>query len=171
MLARHEVERRRFNLNQAVEDASAILRAEARRRAAAIDYVLRAQQADVLGDPVQIQHVIINLMLNAFDASAELLPEQRRIRVETSDTPTGVQLSIRDFGSGIAPKDLSHVFESFFSTKSRGMGLGLSIARSIVEAHGGTIAAANREAGAEFHVTLPLAPSTADAGQPLTIPR
>ena len=74
LLARHEVERRRFSLNQAVEDVAAILRAEARRRDATVDYALDARQADMMGDPVQIQQVIINLILNAFDAGAGLPP-------------------------------------------------------------------------------------------------
>ena len=102
LLARHEVERRRFSLNQAVEDVAAILRAEARRRDATVDYTMDARRADVMGDPVQLQQVIINLILNAFDAGAGLPTERRRVRVETSDTPRGVQLTVRDSGAGIA---------------------------------------------------------------------
>jgi signal transduction histidine kinase len=101
--------------------------------------------------------VIINLMLNAFDASAEVPRDARRVRVETTDTANGVQVSVRDFGTGIAPADLPRVFDSFFSTKRGGMGLGLAIARSIVEAHGGTISASGCDLGAEFRVVLPLA--------------
>ena len=160
LLARHETERRRFDLNQTVEATAAILRAEARRRAVAVDYVLGAERAEVIGDPVQIQQVIINLMLNAFDASAEVPEDRRRVRVETSDTADGVQVSVRDDGAGIAPADLPRLFDSFFSTKRSGMGLGLTIARSIIEAHGGTILAANGGAGAEFRFLLPLAAPT-----------
>jgi signal transduction histidine kinase len=122
----------------------------------------------VLGDSVQIQQVIINLMLNAFDACAELPEDARRVRVETSDTPNGVRVSVRDFGIGIAAADLPHVFESFFSTKRSGMGLGLAIARSIVEAHGGTISASRCEVGAEFRIILPTAPMTDHSGQLVT---
>jgi signal transduction histidine kinase len=111
----------------------------------------------VLGDVVQIQQVMINLMLNAFDASAEVPKDARRVVVETRDTVNGVQLGVRDFGVGIAAADLPRVFDSFFSTKRSGMGLGLAIARSIVEAHGGTISAAGCEVGAEFRFILPLA--------------
>jgi signal transduction histidine kinase len=167
LLARHEVERRRFSLNKAVEDAAAILRAETRRRDATVDYAMDARRADVMGDPVQIQQVIINLILNAFDAGAGLPSERRRVRVETSDTPRGVQLTVRDSGAGIATGDLPRLFDPFFSTKSSGMGLGLSIVRSIVEAHGGTITAASNAIGAEFSVTLPVAPSTDPAEQPV----
>jgi signal transduction histidine kinase len=76
-----------------------------------------------------------------------------------------VQVSVRDFGVGIALADLPRVFDSFFSTKRSGMGLGLAIARSIVEAHGGTISAASCEVGAEFRFILPLAPA-ADLPEP-----
>jgi signal transduction histidine kinase len=167
LLARHVVDRRRFSLNQAIEDTAAILRAEARRRAASVDYALDAVQADVLGDPVQIQQVIINLILNAFDASAGLPPDRRRVRIETSDTPRGVRVTVRDYASGIAASDLPRLFDPFFSTKSAGMGLGLSIARSIVEAHGGTISAAKGDPGAEFCMTLPIAPPTESSEQPV----
>ena len=157
LLARHDTERHRFDLNEAVQTTAAILRAEARRREVDVEYDLRAERADVLGDVVQIQQVIINLMLNAFDASAEVPKDARRVVVETRDTVNGVQLSVRDFGVGIAAADLPRVFDSFFSTKRSGMGLGLAIARSIVEAHGGTISASGCDVGAEFRFILPLA--------------
>jgi len=168
LLARHDTERRRFDLNEAVEATAAILRAEARRRAVDVEYALRAERANAIGDPVQIQQVIINLMLNAFDASAEVPEETRRVRVETRDTANGVQVSVRDFGVGIALADLPRVFDSFFSTKRSGMGLGLAIARSIVEAHGGTISAASCDVGAEFRIILPLASAGEQSEQPVT---
>ncbi len=153
-------QRRRFNLNGAVGDTAALLRAEARRRAVALEDALLAQRAEVLGDPVQIQQVIINLCLNAFDASENVPQDRRRVRIETSDTPSGVQLSVRDFGTGITEADLPRVFDSFFSTKRGGMGLGLAIARTIVEAHGGTIEAAACDVGTEFRILLPTAPAS-----------
>jgi signal transduction histidine kinase len=160
LLAGHDVQRRRFSLNDAVGDTAALLRAEARRRAVALEDALLAQRAEVLGDPVQIQQVIINLCLNAFDASEKVPQDRRRVRIETSDTPRGVQLSVRDFGTGITEADLPRVFDSFFSTKRGGMGLGLAIARTIVEAHGGTIEAAACDVGTEFRILLPTAPAS-----------
>jgi signal transduction histidine kinase len=168
LLARHEVEHRRFALHETIRQAMTILTAEARRRSATIDTKLDATAVDLIGDPVQIQQVVINLVLNALDASGDLPQERRRVRVETADVQEGVQLLVRDFGHGIAAADLPRLFESFFSTKSGGMGLGLSIARSIVEAHGGTITAANCEVGAEFRIVLPRATSNNFAGPPLT---
>jgi signal transduction histidine kinase len=159
LLARHEVERQPLHANRVAEDAGAILRAEARRRGATLELALQARHDEVLGDPVQLQQVLINLVLNAFDALGASPPERRHVRVETTDSAAGVQIVVRDFGPGIAAADLPRVFDPFFSSKASGMGLGLSIARSIVEAHGGTITAANCEPGAEFRVTLPLAPT------------
>lgn len=159
LLARHEVERRRLDLHQAITDSVAILGAEARRRGASIETELEARAHEVFGDPIQIQQVLINLILNAFDASASLPAGERRVRVSSADTPEGVLIRVRDFGHGIAAGDLPHLFDSFFTTKADGMGLGLAIARSIVEAHGGTIAASSRTVGAEFQFMLPTAPS------------
>lgn len=158
LLARHDTERRRFDLNSAVEAAAAILRAEARRRDVAVEYDLRARGPQVLGDPVQVQQVLINLVLNALEACADQPPAARRVCVQTRDGATAVTLTVRDFGAGIAAADLARLFDPFFSTKRSGMGLGLTIARSIVEAHGGTIAAAAAAPGAEFRVVLPRAP-------------
>ena len=166
LLARHEVERRRIALHQVIEDTAAILRNEARRRGATIELALQARNDAVLGDPVQLQQAVLNLVLNAFDASGSLPPERRLVRIETADAPEGVATTVRDLGTGIAAADLPRVFDSFFSTKGSGMGLGLSIARSIVEAHGGTISAARREPGTEFRIVLPLAP----ADEPTTSP-
>lgn len=163
LLARHDVERRGFDAHQAVRDSVAILGAEARRRGAVIETALDARDSAVVGDSIQLQQVIINLVLNAFDASAGLPAGERRVRVATADAPDGLRITVRDFGSGIAAADLPQLFTSFFTTKSRGMGLGLSIARSIVEAHGGTIAAAARAPGAEFEITLPTSPAARDA--------
>jgi signal transduction histidine kinase len=162
LLARHEVERRRFDVHQAIRDSVAILSAEARRRAGSIETALDARSPHVVGDPIQFQQVVINLILNAFDAIAGLPAGERGVRVSTADAPDGVQIRVRDFGHGIAPGDLPHLFDSFFTTKAGGMGLGLSIARSIVEAHGGTITASNGAVGAEFCVTLPIVAAADD---------
>jgi len=160
LLAGHEFERRRFSLNDTVRDTAALLRAEARRRGVGLETALLAQQAEVLGDPVQVQQVIINLCLNAFDASDALPEDRRRVRLETDDTPAGVQLRVRDLGAGIGAADLPRLFDSFFSTKRGGMGLGLAIARTIVQAHGGTIQAVRHDPGAEIRIVLPPAPAT-----------
>lgn len=165
MLARHDVERRRFDLHALVEETAALVRTEASRRGVAIDCALGARHAEIFGDRVQLQQVLINLVLNAFDASAASAEGARHVTIETCDTADGVRMSVRDSGPGVAAADLPRLFDSYFSTKAGGMGLGLSIARSIVDAHGGTIAAANTGGGAVFVVELPRPPSDERPGR------
>ena len=114
----------------------------------------------VLGDPIQIQQVLINLIRNACDAVADTIDQNVRVVSRIAGDITVI--SVEDRGPGIPPNDLNNLFEAFFSNKDDGMGLGLSISRTIIEAHGGKIWAENRpEGGARFSFTLPLAgPST-----------
>jgi len=96
------------------------------------------------------------LVLNAMDAVGDVTEDRRTVVVSIKNDASGISIRVRDFGRGVAPEDLPKVFDSFFSTKQRGMGLGLSIARTIVEAHGGRIWVENgSSAGAMFHVELP----------------
>jgi len=101
--------------------------------------------------------VLINLVLNALDSVGGLPEHRRRVEVSIDNTEGGVRFVVRDRGRGIAPEHLPRLFDSFFSTKSAGMGLGLSIVRTLVEAHGGRITAENgAEEGAVFSVELPI---------------
>jgi C4-dicarboxylate-specific signal transduction histidine kinase len=164
MLARHEPERRHFDLGAAMSDVAIFLRAEARRRQVALDFGAAPAAATVLGDQTQIQQVLINLVLNAMDAVADLPADRRTIVVTVAKSADGICLTVRDRGHGIASEHLPRLFDSFFSTKQRGMGLGLSIARTIVEAHGGRIRAENgSDGGALFRVDLPAAGAPASA--------
>jgi signal transduction histidine kinase len=109
---------------------------------------------------VQIQQVLLNLIINALDAVEQLPPAERRIIISArSDKGDVAEVSVRDFGVGL-PKDRpDKVFDHFFSTKQKGMGMGLTIVRSIIEAHGGTIIAENApDRGARMVVRLPAAP-------------
>jgi two-component system sensor kinase FixL len=112
----------------------------------------------VHGDPIQLQQVMINLILNAFDAMDELPFPQRRVTISaTPESSDSVRVSVRDRGKGIPSDKLDLIFQPFFSTKPRGMGMGLSVTRSIVDSHGGRVWAENHDGGgAVFHVTLPV---------------
>ena len=147
LLAKQPVDWHPFDLNDAARELEPVLRAEARRRGVGFELRL-AQSATVLvGDRVQIQQVLINLALNAMDA-ADGLPEARRtVAVSVEHNADQLALVVQDQGQGIAPEHLPLLFDSFFSTKPWGMGLGLSITRTLVEAHGGRIWA---ESGAGF---------------------
>jgi signal transduction histidine kinase len=110
----------------------------------------------VFADGIQIQQVLLNIILNAMEAMAKTPPDRREITIELSSNDGGfVEFSIADNGCGIAPDEAEGVFDAFHSTKSDGMGIGLAVSRSIVEAHGGRIWAGPRsDGGAEFHFTL-----------------
>jgi C4-dicarboxylate-specific signal transduction histidine kinase len=120
----------------------------------------------VNGNRVQLQQFFLNLILNALDAMDQKPLETRRVIVRTERHADGqVQASVRDFGSGLPPEGPEQVFKPFFSMKRNGMGLGLTIARSIIEAHGGRIAAANAEGGGGcFSFWLPAFPADGTTG-------
>ncbi len=156
LLARHEARREPLDLNAVLTDAEAFLRPELKRRDMALVLRPAATPARILGDETQIQQVLINLIMNAMDASADAAVDRRTIVVQVEFAAGSYSVSVKDQGSGFADGALSKLFDSFFSTKRNGMGLGLSIARTIVEAHGGTIRAENaRGGGAVFYVDLP----------------
>lgn len=161
LLSQHEVERRPLDVNHAALDVEPILRAEAKRRGVALAIEFAPGAVTIVGDRIQIQQVLINLVLNAMDAEQELPDDLRRVALSVAASDTAVTIAVRDWGHGIAPENLPKIFESFFTTKQDGMGLGLSITRSIVEAHGGRISAENRAPGALFQVELPLREATA----------
>jgi two-component system sensor kinase FixL len=114
----------------------------------------------VKGDSVQLQQVILNLILNAFSAMSGAGPDDaRRLLVRTTSIDeSNVLVEVRDTGTGIAAEKLGSIFEPFVTSKPEGLGLGLSICRSIIERHGGTISAANNpDGGATFSIALPVA--------------
>jgi signal transduction histidine kinase len=156
LLDNHEYERRPFRFNDVLRDLQSILSAEAKRRGVTLEIKPVAADATVVGDRIQVQQVLINLVLNAMDAMADV-PEDRRIVVVSTRSEAGrIAVEVRDNGRGIAAEHLPKLFDSFFTTKAKGMGLGLSIASRLVGAHGGRIWAENGSiGGAVFNVELP----------------
>jgi signal transduction histidine kinase len=110
------------------------------------------------GDEIQLQQVILNLIVNAMDAMASLPVANRRITISTARDGNFAYLSVSDVGPGIPVDQIKRVFEPFFTTKDEGMGMGLSIARTIIAAHGGQLLAQNEAGrGATFRIKLPIA--------------
>lgn len=158
LLAKHAVERQPFDLNGAVREMEPVLQPEARRRGVALEVRPAATAVPLIGDRVQIQQVLLNLVLNALDAVNGLPEARRTVAVSVERDTDHVILVVHDRGHGITPEHLPKLFDSFFSTKRRGMGLGLSIARTLVEAHGGRIRAeSGLGEGTVFRVEWPVA--------------
>lgn len=156
LFATQQVERQPFDINEAMSDVATLLHSEARRRRVGLELRPAAKASMLVGDAVQIQQVLINLVLNAMDAVAEVPEERRTVVVSAERVADRITIAVHDQGNGIAPDSLTKLFDSFFTTKQTGMGLGLSIARSIVEAHGGRVWAENGAAnGAVFYFELP----------------
>lgn len=150
-------------LPRVIEEASALALVGAKDKGVTTDFVYAQGATPVLIDRVQIQQVLINLMRNALEAM-EGQPTKRLSVSTTLVDPATVQVSVADTGRGLAPEMRAHLFEAFNSSKESGMGLGLSICRTIVEAHGGRIVALDRAgSGTEFRFTL-VRPQARDAG-------
>jgi signal transduction histidine kinase/ABC-type uncharacterized transport system substrate-binding protein len=156
LLDKNEVEQVETSLHSTLADALALLETEARRRGVAIVTRFAAADDRLLADPVQLQQVLLNLALNAMDAMDSTPPGTRTLEVGTADRGDAVELTVADRGQGIEATRRETVFESFYTTKLTGMGLGLPIVRAIVVAHQGQVAVTAREGGGSvFVVTLP----------------
>ena len=147
----------RFDLNEAVHDVIALTRSEVLKHGVSLETQLATDLAPVEGDRVQLQQVILNLILNAVEAMSGLDEGARELRIGTErEASGGVRVTVLDSGPGLDPQSMDRLFEAFYTTKPAGMGMGLAICRSIIEAHGGRLwAEANEPRGAVFQFTLP----------------
>jgi two-component system sensor kinase FixL len=161
-VAKGEADRRIESLPQLLEEAGALAMVGAKERGVRLRFALDPQVDLVLADKVQIQQVVLNLMRNAVDAMADT--DRRDLLVSTRPSAEGmVEVSVTDTGPGISPEVAEHLFQPFITTKQTGMGVGLSISRTIVEAHGGRIwVEPNPAGGAIFRFTLAAAPQEED---------
>jgi len=156
MLKKREIEKHPVDVLAVVRESLAFVGHVADQRQVQIDCKLPFGPYMVHGDPVLLQQVIVNLLLNAFDAMADTPTLKRRIVIGSSERGGNVEITVRDYGPGVSQELNGRLFEPFVTTKATGLGLGLSIVSSIVAAHGGTIGADNlAEGGAVFRVTLP----------------
>jgi PAS domain S-box-containing protein len=147
-----------LDLNETVAEVARLIRSDALVRDISIRLELDPTLSPARGDRVQLQQVLLNLALNGMDAMQELRAGERALVFRTArDRPGAIRVAVRDFGVGIGGRDVEHMFQAFSTTKARGMGIGLTIARSIIEAHGGELQAENNpDGGATFSFTLPV---------------
>ena len=159
LLRRQDVAMISLDVGQLLGDVATLLGPDAAVRHVKVELDIAGDVPQVLGDRVQIQQVLLNLILNGMDALEGAGGGNRRVSVTARrEEAQAVEISVGDTGRGIPVGDLEHIFEPFFSTKSKGIGMGLSISRSIVEAHGGILWAENNNGGgATFRFTLPVA--------------
>jgi PAS domain S-box-containing protein len=147
----------RFDLNKAIDEIIVLAGSAITESGVSVQTRLAEGLLPVHGDRVQLQQVVLNLVLNAVEAMGSVEPEARELLISTEESQAGgVLVAVRDSGPGIVPEHLERVFETFYTTKSTGVGMGLSICRSIVNAHGGRLwADVNAPRGAVFQFTLP----------------
>jgi PAS domain S-box-containing protein len=151
-----------LEINEAVLEVIALTRAEVSKSGVSVRTQLAEGLPVIRADRVQLQQVILNLIVNAVEAMSGVGEGARELLINTGrDSSNGVLISLRDSGPGLDPKGLDRLFEAFYTTKAQGMGLGLAISRSIIEAHGGRLwASANVPRGAVFQFTVPASPDT-----------
>jgi PAS domain S-box-containing protein len=147
-----------LDLNEAIREVIALTRGEAAKTGVSVRTDLADGLPLIYGDRVQLQQVLLNLIINAIEAMGGVAETSRALLISTGQAePGGVLAAVRDSGPGLDPASLEHLFNAFYTTKSGGMGMGLAICRSIIEAHDGQLRAfANEPRGAVFQFTLPL---------------
>jgi PAS domain S-box-containing protein len=161
LVKKHELQFEALDLNPMIHDVVRLLHSDMVIRKVQIALDFQNELPAVRGDAVQLQQVLINLLLNAFDVMKEVPQAEAAVCVRTRRLNASlVQVEVIDHGTGLRPEKLARLFEPFQTTKPEGLGLGLSISRSIVEAHGGKLTAANNpERGATFSFTVPVEPA------------
>jgi signal transduction histidine kinase len=163
---RTELPRGKVDLNELIREVLALAGDQAKRQRAVVRTYFASDLSPVSGDRVQLQQVVLNLVLNALEAMSSLEDRERELVITTRNLDGDqVQVSVEDSGPGLDPGATSKIFEPFYTTKASGMGMGLSISRSILQNHRGRLwATANKGPGASFHFSLPKCQEEAHAG-------
>jgi C4-dicarboxylate-specific signal transduction histidine kinase len=158
LLRRGERLRERSDINDIIREVIALSDGELRRSGASLRTEMPGSLPPVVVDRVLLQQVILNLMMNALEAMRAVSDRARVLRIRTEEQPSGsIVVLVQDSGVGLDPKHSSRMFEAFYTTKAEGIGMGLAISRSIIEAHGGRLwAVANDGPGSTFCFTLPI---------------
>lgn len=159
LLSKGEVQQQTLDVNEVVIEVLKLARSDLTSHGVTVDTALASELGAIRGDGVQLQQVLLNLVMNACDAMADNVAKDRLLTVRTfSAGEASVRIEVSDIGRGLPAGGAERVFERYFTTKTQSLGLGLSVCRTIITAHGGTLGAANNAGrGATFHFTLPLA--------------
>ena len=145
-----------MDINEAILEVIEVTKSELLQNGVSLQTELAKGLPRIQGDRIQLQQILLNLIMNAIEAMSDVKGSRNLLISTVEDKPNGVLATVRDSGPGLNPDSLERLFDPFFTTKPGGLGMGLSICRSIVEAHGGRMwAAANRPQGASFHFRLP----------------
>ena len=152
------VRRESVEINETILEVLGLARAAISQHSVLAKMQLSEGLPPILGDRIQLQQVILNLIMNAIEAMSEMSEGSRELLVSASETESGsVLVAVSDTGPGLSQANSERIFDAFYTTKTSGLGMGLSICRSIVEAHGGRLwAAPNKPHGAVFCMTLPI---------------
>ncbi len=168
MLKSHQLDRTPLDLHAVIEETLALVAHDMSARQVEATVDLSSHRCVINGDQVLLQQAFVNLVMNAMDAMADTPTARRRVTIGSEVRATDVDVCVRDTGPGVPAEILGTLFTPFVTTKANGLGIGLTIVRTIVEAHGGTIVARNNpEGGATFTITLRLSESAAFVAQRL----
>jgi PAS domain S-box-containing protein len=157
LLVRGESPREALDMRDVVLDVLSLQRSDLLEYEVGVTIELPEEPASIVGDHVQLEQVLLNLIVNARDAMVGVSPDRRKLRVEVREIGQCVRVRVSDSGIGIPRERLTRVFDSFYTTKAHGLGLGLAICQTIIEDHGGRLWAATEDAGATLTFTLPTA--------------
>jgi PAS domain S-box-containing protein len=156
LLVKGSPRRTELDINDVIQDVLTLLRNELTRNRVSLRTDLASNLPRVPGDPVQLQQVLINLVVNAIEAMRTSTGRPRELRIRLEKQARGIVVQVQDSGPGIAPELADRIFEPFFTTKTEGIGMGLSISRSIIESHGGQLSLGSDSRGALFQFILPV---------------
>jgi len=155
LLKKGTPDRVELDVNEVIKETADLVRKEATRNRVTVQLELAADLPSIVGDRVQLQQVLLNLMMNGIDAMRALTDQPHELVIKSTRSADGVEIQVQDSGMGLDPKQTERIFEPFFTTKHTGIGLGLSISRSIIESHGGRLRTVPSSRGAVFEFILP----------------
>jgi PAS domain S-box-containing protein len=159
LLKKSAPEKETLDMNQVIHQVLALIPGVLEKQHVSVEMELRPALPPVLGDQVQLQQVLLNLIMNGIEAMNTILDRPRVLTIRSDVRESGLEFTVQDSGNGLDPGHIEHIFDTFFTTKTSGIGMGLSISRSIIEAHNGRLWASSDRAsqGATFRFSLPVA--------------